>query len=443
MKIFTVSELNSQIRELIINQFSYPLTIKGEVANPRISPRGHQYFTLRDGQGIDQNSINCVLFKSQSNEIISDYEGLEVLVSGNIDMYKGNGNCQIKIIEIAEYGEGALKKNIERTRKKLETEGLFLNKKDIPTYPRKIGIISSPESHALQDVCAKLKTRYPIADLLIYPSLVQGKDAPSNMIKQILLCNEQELVEVLLLVRGGGSLEDLMAFNDEALARSIYDSKIPIITGIGHKPDITIADYVSDVSMETPTAAAVHAAPDINEIIQKLFNYDENIEKIITHKIHQLHKELKEHKLILEAINPSKMLKEMSLRSKSTIENISNTVKNKIKYLNENDKVFGSRFNQIYIMIKENYKMNANKYKNTHHQLKNSIKRKYKDKLNQYKLLSSELINYSPNNALTKGYSIIRSLSGKIIKSKKELEKINIFSAEFNDGKIEVKKERK
>ena len=279
MKIFTVEELNTSLKDYIVQQFVYPITIKGLVSNVRMPQSGHQYFKLTDDNGFNKHSIDCVIWRGKLAKLVKDYDMKEVLITGNVTMYKATANCQIQVSDISEYGEGALKKAIDEIRIKLQKEGLFENKKDFPLYPENIGIVTSADSHALQDVISKLKSRYPLADIILYPSLVQGEDAAKNIITQLRRCNEEKLVDIIMLIRGGGSLEDLMTFNDEGLAREISKSTIPLVTGIGHQPDVTIADYVADAAMETPTAAAVFVTPDQHELIQRLIAYDDQIKK--------------------------------------------------------------------------------------------------------------------------------------------------------------------
>ena len=204
MKIFSIEELNGTLKGLIVNHFSYPITVKGEISNASKPINGHQYFKLSDESGFRKHSIKCMIWKGTSQQIVREYESQEVLVTGKVTMYEATGESQIQVTEIKAYGEGALKKAIEDTRIKLEKEGLFEHKNLLPKYPKNIGLITSPDSHALHDVCSKLKSRFPISDIIIYPSLVQGKYAPENIIKQIIRCNKDRDVDVILLIRGGG-----------------------------------------------------------------------------------------------------------------------------------------------------------------------------------------------------------------------------------------------
>ena len=440
MKIFSIEELNGTLKGLIVNHFSYPVTVKGEISNASKPINGHQYFKLSDESGFSKHSIKCMIWKGTSQQIVREYENQEVLVTGKVTMYEATGESQIQVTEIKEYGEGALKKSIEDIRVKLEKEGLFEHKKLLPRYPENIGLITSPDSHALHDVCSKLKSRFPISDITIYPSLVQGKYAPENIIKQIIRCNKDRDVDIILLIRGGGSLEDLMAFNDEQLAREIYASKLPIVTGIGHQPDITIADYVADVSMETPTSAAVHITPDQFELSQRINDAEEQMKNITQLNIQNKKEIFVGNVMKMQNYNPSRMINNF----KDIRENIDKKYHNVIKVIiNE---LTATSANQI-VKIKQTKNMLTEKItteirfqKNTIGEMNQKMANLINNQVNIYKALANELLLFNPQEILKKGYSIIRDSKGKILKSRHDLDKIQSFSAEFKDGVAKIKK---
>ena len=228
MKIYNVSELNIEAREAILASFEYPVSVKGEVTDYR-SSRGHQYFKLRDPSS--GSTVSCVIWKSSTASLeVSPYVNMEVIVTARVDFYAGFGQFQLNVMEVSEYGDGFLKKEIERLKKKLSEEGVFDNKKEIPKFPKNVGILTANNSHAMRDVCSKLNEKYPLACLHVYPTLVQGNNAPANLIKQIKKINSDQMVDVILIVRGGGSLQDLMAFNDESFVREISKSSIMLIS---------------------------------------------------------------------------------------------------------------------------------------------------------------------------------------------------------------------
>ena len=436
MKIFTVNEIHDILRSLILNEFQYPITVKGEIANVRVPTSGHQYFSLRE----DNASINCVLFNGQSKQDVRDFESQEVLITGNVDLYKGNGNCQIKVIELTEYGEGALKKAVEKTRKKLEKEGLFKNNRKLPTFPNSIGIITSPDSHALRDVCSKLKERYPLTEIIIYPCLVQGKEASISIIKQIQRCNNNAFIDLIMLIRGGGSLEDLMPFNDELLARCIYESKLPVITGIGHQPDTTIADYVADVSMETPTAAAVHISPDKFELIQKIDDMENHIKNYINFRMNNLTNDLLENKNKLKIYNPEATINKMSIEFKNANNSILKIMNYKLKEIKYLNKINHTRLKQAHVTIKQTYLSYFSKYKLFNNELIKTMQTYFIEKTSTIKTKTNELISCNPKKILKKGYSIIRDSNKKIIKNKGIFKKLKEFNVEFYDGLVKLNK---
>ena len=329
MKIYTVSELNQEAREAMLLAFEYPISVKGEITDLRAS-RGHQYFKLRDQNG--KYTVECVIWKNEHRNIkVADYTDMQVIANAKVDFYSGFGKFQLNVSDISEFGDGFLKKEIERLKSKLSKEGIFDLKKDIPTFPEKIGILTAEDSHALKDVCSKLQEKYPLAKVYIYPSTVQGVSAPMNLAKMINKINKDNIVDVLLIVRGGGSLQDLMAFNDENLVREISESRIPTITGIGHKPDITLADYAADSAQETPTAAAVKAVPDCNVLRQDISQLDIAINKAQKQRQIYLSDKISSIFSILKMNAPDKKVKSFHREFKVSLSLIKNLTTKTIK----------------------------------------------------------------------------------------------------------------
>ena len=301
-------------------------------------------------------------------------------------------------------------------------------------------MITSPDSHALHDVCSKLKSRFPISDIIIYPSLVQGKYAPENIIKQIIRCNKDRDVDVILLIRGGGSLEDLMAFNDEKLAREIYSSKLPIVTGIGHQPDITIADYVADVSMETPTAAAVHITPDQFELLQRINDAEEQIKNTTQLNVQNKKEILLGNIMKIQNYNPSRMINNFKDIRESIDKKYHNIVKVIINELIAKSEYQLIRIKQAKNILTEKITIAIRFQKNIIGEMDQTVANLISNQTNIYKTLTNQLLSSNPLEILKKGYSIIRDSKGKIVKSRHDLDKIQSFSAEFKDGIAKVKK---
>ncbi len=242
--------------------------VKGEISNFKKHSSGHMYLTLKD----DKSRINAVMFaKSAQSLAFNPENGMKVLLRGEIRVYEPTGGYQMYIKEMMPDGIGELFIAFEQLKKKLEQEGLFerVHKKPIPLFPAKIGVITSPTGAAIRDIITTLKRRYPIGEILIFPALVQGKQAAPSVVKAIELANEHP-IDVLIVGRGGGSIEELWAFNEEIVARAIYASKIPIISAVGHETDTTISDFVADLRAPTPTGAAEMAAPRVSDIAERI-----------------------------------------------------------------------------------------------------------------------------------------------------------------------------
>jgi exodeoxyribonuclease VII large subunit len=253
-QILTVSELTARIRDLLTKNF-LDIWVEGEISNCREAQSGHIYFTLKD----ERAQVRCVFFKQQQRGIkFRPEDGLHVTVRGSISVYEARGEYQIYVENIEPVGLGALQLAFEQLKKRLEAEGLFsaARKKPLPLLPTRIGLITSPSGAAVRDVVRILRRRFPNVHLTLFPVRVQGEGAAAEIVKALKFFNEKKMVDVLILARGGGSLEDLWAFNEEIVARAIAASEIPVISGVGHETDFTIADFVADVRASTPSAAA-------------------------------------------------------------------------------------------------------------------------------------------------------------------------------------------
>jgi len=299
--IYSVSELNEATKMLLEHHFS-SLLLEGEISNFSCPSSGHWYFTLKD----DAAQIRCAMFRT-NNSALRFYpkDGMHVVIRAKVSLYIQRGEYQLIASHMEEAGVGMLQKRFEALKEKLFKEGLFdsAHKQALPQYPNKIGIITSITGAAIHDVLTVLKRRYPIAEVCIYPTLVQGNQAAENIVQMIQRANREKICDVLLLTRGGGSLEDLWPFNEEIVARAIYACHLPIITGIGHEIDFTIADFVADLRAPTPSAAAETLVPDKTEIIAWLSqkekqllhlcqsSLDRQIVKLsqLAHRLHQQH----------------------------------------------------------------------------------------------------------------------------------------------------------
>ncbi|MFZ1641930.1 MAG: exodeoxyribonuclease VII large subunit, partial [Candidatus Contendobacter sp.] len=266
--IYTVSRLNQDVRALLEGEFP-TLWVEGEVSNLSRPSSGHLYFSLKDAKA----QIRCALFQNRAF-LFRDCprNGQQVLVRGRVSLYEPRGDFQIIVEYVEEAGAGALRRAYDELRLRLEREGLFApeRKQPLPRFPRRIGVITSPSGAAIRDVLITLRRRCPGLLVLVYPVPVQGDGAAERIAQTIRLASQRRDCDVLLLARGGGSLEDLQAFNEETVARAIFDCAIPLVTGIGHETDVTIADFAADRRAATPTAAAELASPDRLEWLHRV-----------------------------------------------------------------------------------------------------------------------------------------------------------------------------
>lgn len=262
--VYTVSELNAAVKNLLQNEFGM-IRIAGEISGHKTYPSGHHYFSLKD-EGAE---VRCAMFRSRAGALrFAPEDGAQVEASASVTLYEDRGQFQLIIATMTPVGEGLLLQKIEQLKKRLDKEGLFdpMHKKTPPEAPRTVGVLTSTSGSVLHDILRTLKRRYPLAGVVVYPVAVQGENAASSICEMLETANRRAEADVLILARGGGSVQDLMAFNDEALARAVFNSRLPVVTGIGHEPDYSIADFVADRREATPTAAAQSVVPDIRAL---------------------------------------------------------------------------------------------------------------------------------------------------------------------------------
>ena len=274
---FSVSELNNYIKSIFENNRTLTsVTVKGEISNFTNHRSGHLYFSLKDTEG----QIKAIMFRSRAQTLkFMPESGMKVIIHGSVNVYERDGVYQLYVNSMQPDGIGALYFAYEQLKEKLYKNGLFdpSHKLPLPRYPAKIGIITSPTGAAVRDIINVLNRRFPLAALYLYPSLVQGEGAEENLIRAVDYFDKSKLCDVVIIGRGGGSIEDLWAFNSEKLAMRIYESRVPIISAVGHETDFTICDFVSDMRAPTPSAAAELAAPDISELLLRIDSFDERL----------------------------------------------------------------------------------------------------------------------------------------------------------------------
>jgi len=388
-KYLTVSVINRYIKHKLDSDDNLQTVfIKGEISNFKAHSTGHLYFSIKD----ETSKINAIMFNRSASKLnFNPIDGTKVLITGRISVYEATGNYQIYVDDMQEDGLGNLYIEFEKLKKKLESEGLFdlKYKKDIPKYPDKIGVITANTGAAIKDILTTIKRRYPIAQVILFPSLVQGDNAAGDIVKNIKLASNYDL-DVLIVGRGGGSIEDLWPFNEEIVARAIFECDIPVISAVGHEIDFTIADFVSDLRAPTPTAAAEMAVPNLVDLNKYIKQLNIRLNETVLQKLNI-------QKLILDGFKNSYIIKNPMI-------------------LYENQK---QRLDLIYEKLNTNIVL---KVDNKRKDLNNII-----DKLN--------LVN--PLNVLKRGFNLTYK-DNKIIKSVKDITKNDKLDLKFTDGLVTV-----
>ena len=395
IKTLSVTALNTYIKKIVDSDFILNNTnVSGEISNFKLHSSGHIYFTLKD----ESSKISCVMFKSYA-ELITfvPREGMKVVVKGKVSIYPKDGTYQVYCTEIKPEGEGSLYIAFQNLKEKLSKEGLFEDryKRPIPKYPRVVGVVTSPTGAAIRDIINVARRRNDKVDILIYPSLVQGVNASEDIIKGIKYLNSKEEVDVIIIARGGGSIEELWAFNDEALAYEIFNSEKPIISGVGHETDFTIADFVSDLRAPTPSAAAEIAVPSFIELNNKVNGLTSKLNSSAVFNLKQKYNRVDLANNRLKANSPMNYL---------------------INQYNQIDKLSD--------MLTLKYKTNIT--------------------MEKQKLIKANalLSAHNPLNVLNKGYSIVQDIKGSVVSDVNTLSSLDEASITVKDGTVKFKLQR-
>ena len=377
VQILTVSELTKEIRRTLEESFQ-KISVIGEISNFKAHVSGHWYFSLKDADAV----INCTMWKGLNQYVFfTPQDGMKVVVNGSLTVYPPRGSYQLDVRSMKPSGLGELQEAFERLKKKLEAEGLFDErfKKPIPVFPKKIGIVTAIDGAAFKDLVSVAKRRFPIVELIVAPARVQGSGATESIVKGIKLLNEQREVDVIIVSRGGGSIEDLWAFNEEKVARAIFNSKIPIISGIGHEVDFTIADYVADLRAPTPSVAMELATPDVLEINNFIIEFLSTSSRIIDERMEESKSEIKSLIKSYGFRVPAEILKRNSQQVDLSISRILKSIDRfSLVYENKN-KLFSKSLSAYdiqrslkrgFVLVKQNSKfvtraVNFNKKENT------------------------------------------------------------------------------
>lgn len=391
-RVLSVSQINFYIKSIIENDGSLQFVlVTGEISNLTVHQRsGHIYLSLKDSNSV----ISAVMFAGNARRLRFRLEnGMKVICRGRISVYEPSGRYQLYIEDMQPDGVGALTLAFEQLKKSLAQKGLFDNahKKPLPKFPKTIGVITSPTGAAVQDITNIIRRRFPSADIVLAPVLVQGESAPEQLVRAVNKFSASKIADVVIIGRGGGSAEDLWAFNDEQLAYAVYNCETPIISGVGHETDFTICDFVADVRASTPSAAAELAVPDRQELMSYYFKQKQYISAMLDRKIKTAQLRLENQQRRISASSPKLKAEQLEKQLSAKSEKL-------------------TRFMNIYISNKENKLIAA----------------------------KGKLDGLNPLNVLNRGYAIAEK-DEKIITSSKQLKDGDDFTVILSDGKINAK----
>jgi len=408
----TISELNHYIKGVMDdNIFLNKVYLKGEISNFKAHTRGHLYFTLKD----EGSRLNAVMFSYQANTLkFEPADGMKVLVCGKISVYVATGAYQIYVESMEQDGLGNLYIEFEKLKKKLAAEGLFDpdKKKKIPKVPKRIGIVTASTGAAIRDILTTIKRRFPICETILFPSLVQGADAAKDIVKKIEIANTYD-IDTLIVGRGGGSIEDLWPFNEEIVARAIYNSNVPVISAVGHEIDFTIADFVADLRAPTPTAAAELAVPNIDTINTYLDN-------AISRGTLSINNLIDTKKQTLNSFMTSYILKKPTAMYEIKEQNLDYLI---------------DRLNKEMKLVLDNVNIRLFKSVNSYVITNPDILYKYKKQNLEHIINKLDVLN--PMNTLKRGYAIIKK-DNKVISDSKKITKDDIINIDVKNGSIKT-----
>lgn len=412
-KYLTVSAVTRYLKaKFDIDENLQTVYLKGEISNFKAHTSGHFYFSLKD----ENSKINAIMFRSNASKVIfKPADGMKVLVTGRISVYEAMGSYQIYVDEMLEDGVGNLYIAFEQLKKKLQAEGLFdeAHKKPIPRIPKRVGIVTASTGAAIRDIMTTIKRRFPICETILFPTLVQGENAKDDIVRNIKRAEDYDL-DVLIVGRGGGSIEDLWPFNEEVVARAIYDCKIPVISAVGHEVDFTIADFVADLRAPTPTAAAELAVPNMSDLKKHIDQLSIRLNEAIYKKVNYL-------KLYLDSVKNSFVIKNPGVMFENKKQNLD---------------LMNTKLNELMLGKVDKLKNELEKIKKSY--VLTNPKLLYKDNVVCLKNIIDKLELLNPLNILSRGYSITY-MNDKALKSVKEVKKGDILKVKLYDGMLEAK----
>lgn len=431
--VYSVTQLNREAKRLLANHFM-TIQVAGEISNLSTPSSGHLYFSLKDALA----QVRCAMFKGQQQRLrFKPENGLQVVVTAQVSLYEPRGDYQLVVEHIEESGEGALAIAFERLKHKLLLEGLFeaSRKKQLPLIPRQIGVITSPSGAAIHDILTVLKRRFPAIPVIIYPVAVQGETAKYEIVQALATANKQQQVDIIILGRGGGSLEDLWAFNEEMVARAIADSDIPVISAVGHEVDVTIADFVADFRAATPSAAAEHAVPRQDEWLNAFISVEQQLRQLIQRKLTQQIQQLNWLNKALQQQHPGQKLQRNAQRLDELEQRINQAIQHRLHDLKQQVAIGNHKLRQW--QPSERIARHQQQLKFLQQRLERAMNVKLAKLQGRQTAISQTLHAISPLATLERGYSIVqRHEDLQIVKSVAQLKVGEVLLSRFAIGSV-------
>ncbi|WP_166420911.1 exodeoxyribonuclease VII large subunit [Pseudoalteromonas sp. Z1A8] len=431
--VYTVSRLNREIRTILEQGFA-SLVLTGEISNFITPASGHWYFSLKD----DKAQIKAAMWRGNNrNQSYSPANGAQVTVKARVSLYEPRGDYQLIVEHMEPAGEGQLKQEFDALKMRLAAEGLFssVHKQPLPQNINRIGVITSATGAAIKDILTILKRRAPQLEVIIYPAMVQGKEAHVHLINQIELANARDEVDVLILGRGGGSLEDLWCFNHEQLARAIYQSELPIVSAVGHEIDTTISDYVADVRAATPSAAAELVSPNTQELHNKVTQLVNRLSNAFKHDIADKRALATQLQHRLNLCHPRNQLNQKSQRLDELSIALQQAMRNR---LYQQERTLNNLTPRLMRQSPDKKLATAShQLSQLQARLNQAIQHQLRQANNSLALQASRLDSVSPLNVLARGYSITKTQQGKVVKSVDQIKIGDVLITELVDGSIE------
>jgi exodeoxyribonuclease VII large subunit len=431
-RVLTVTELTGKIRDLLAKNFN-DVSVLGEISNCREAQSGHIYFTLKD----DRSQVRCVFFKQQQRGIkFRPEDGLQMTVRGAISVYEARGEYQIYVESLEPVGRGALQLAFEQLKKRLEAEGLFdaSRKKPLPLLPNRIGVITSPRGAAVRDVVRILTRRFHNVHLIVYPVRVQGEGAAEEIAKALKFFNQKKLVDVLIVGRGGGSMEDLWAFNEEIVARAIADSEIPVISGVGHETDFTIADFVADVRASTPSAAAELVVQTRREFDKHIADLRETLAASIRFRMLELSRRVHELAGRRGFRRPLDLLRQRRQRADEMTSRLALGLRSRLEQSRK-------RFTAAYLRIASfDFRVKISQFRlrleRRAADLGVRIERLLRAKRDRVEKFLLQLNERSPLKVLERGYAIATDAAGNVLRSSEQVSLGDTITLQLHRGRL-------